>query len=56
MRVIRGVWSVRPTHVPGKQSSRSLVEAKADRVTKRVKVFAVVYKHVFEIKIWWSLV
>ena len=37
MRVIRGAWSDETAHARGKQSGRSLVEAKADCVTERVK-------------------
>ena len=36
MRVIRGAWSDETAHARGKQSGRSLVEAKADCVTERV--------------------
>ena len=36
MRVIRGAWSDEIAHARGKQSGRSLVEAKADCVTERV--------------------
>ena len=35
MRVIRGAWSDETAHARGKQSGRSLVEAKADCVTER---------------------
>ena len=35
MRVIRRAWSDETAHARGKQSGRSLVEAKADCVTER---------------------